>query len=157
MSKFKNTKKDDVAWGVAENINLDWCIWCVDAVINPHQFRFGRDGLFCHDKPWLQIGNFKSIPVFNKLQCAVLCPMSLRFSSILEFDLRKVGYLLRITVFFKNDNGAALPPQETWSPRCLYTLFAFKRSLDWLPVSGASGRSLRNKRSACAVYFGAFK
>lgn len=105
-------------------------IWTDPVCVLMQSSILSSSGFCWNGKPWLQSGNFKYIPVFNKLQCAALCTMNLRFSSILEFDSRKVGYLLRITVFFKNDNGAALPPQETWSPRCLYTLFTFKSSGD---------------------------
>lgn len=84
----------------------------VDTVTTTHQFQLCRDGLFYAvvTSPDDRVGNFKSIPVFNKLQCAELCTMHLQFSSIV--GSRKLGYFLHIAVFFKSDNGAALSPQE---------------------------------------------
>lgn len=99
---------------MAENINVDGCTLHVDTVTTTHQFQLCRDGLFyaVATSPDDRVGNFKSIPVFNKLQCAELCTMHLQFSSIVGFDSRKLGYFLHIAVFFKSDNGAALSPQE---------------------------------------------
>lgn len=39
----------------------------------------------------------KHILLFNKLRRAELCTMDLQFSSILEFDSKKVGYFLHTT------------------------------------------------------------
>lgn len=99
---------------MGENISLAdaFCALMQPSILTSCSLEEMDSSYLVNHKPSLQIRSFKSMPVFSKLQRAVL---NLELSSILEFDSRKVGYLLRLTVFFKKDNGAALPLQETFS------------------------------------------